>query len=152
MVEVQLTGRQREILEVIEAHMREHGYPPSVREIGEAVGLASTSTVHAHLASLQRMGYLRRDPSKPRAIEVRFDPGSGAAFERRDRVLKVRRRRIAGDLFNFGELLGHSGLERRFEERNLDTIEWRNAAIGAFSLCEQRIVVGIQVHCTRIVI
>ncbi|MGI9033913.1 MAG: transcriptional repressor LexA [Acidimicrobiales bacterium] len=76
MSEVQLTGRQREILEVIQAHMRARGYPPSVREIGEAVGLTSTSTVHAHLASLQRLGYLRRDPSKPRAIEVRYDAES----------------------------------------------------------------------------
>ncbi len=56
----------------------ERGYPPSVREIGEAVGLASSSTVHAHLAVLQREGYLRRDPTKPRAIEVRYDPASKA--------------------------------------------------------------------------
>ena len=60
--------RQREILDFIESEMRTRGYPPSVREIGEAVGLTSTSTVHAHLATLQRLGYLRRDPSKPRAI------------------------------------------------------------------------------------
>ena len=60
------------------SYTRDRGYPPSVREIGEAVGLTSTSTVHAHLATLQRLGYLRRDPTKPRAIEVRYDPGSGA--------------------------------------------------------------------------
>jgi repressor LexA len=78
-----LTDRQRGILDFIEAETRQRGYPPSVREIGEAVGLTSTSTVHAHLASLQRLGYLRRDPTKPRAIEVRYDPGSGAAGERR---------------------------------------------------------------------
>jgi repressor LexA len=78
-----LTARQRGILEFIESETRQRGYPPSVREIGEAVGLTSTSTVHAHLASLQRLGYLRRDPTKPRAIEVRYDPGSGAAGERR---------------------------------------------------------------------
>jgi repressor LexA len=54
-----------------------------VREIGEAVGLTSTSTVHAHLSTLQKLGYLRRDPTKPRAIEVRYDPSSGAALERR---------------------------------------------------------------------
>jgi repressor LexA len=78
-----LTSRQREILEVIDRHMRTRGYPPSVREIGEAVGLTSPSTVHNHLASLQRLGLLRRDPTKPRAIEVRWDPSSDAALERR---------------------------------------------------------------------
>ena len=77
-----LTERQRGILNFIESETRDRGYPPSVREIGEAVGLTSTSTVHAHLASLQRLGYLRRDPTKPRAIEVRYDPGSGASGER----------------------------------------------------------------------
>jgi len=65
-----LTGRQAAILEFIQQSLRDHGYPPSVREIGEAVGLASSSTVHGHLARLEAKGYLRRDPSKPRAIEV----------------------------------------------------------------------------------
>jgi len=78
-----LTARQRQILECIDASMRERGYPPSVREIGETVGLGSPSTVHSHLSTLQRLGFLRRDPSKPRAIEVRWDPQSGAAVERR---------------------------------------------------------------------
>ncbi|MDQ6946842.1 MAG: transcriptional repressor LexA [Actinomycetota bacterium] len=107
MVEVQLTGRQREILEVIEAHMRARGYPPSVREIGEAVGLTSTSTVHAHLASLQRMGYLHRDPSKPRAIEVRFDPGSGAAVERRP----ARHVPLVGDVAAGTDVLAQENVE-----------------------------------------
>ena len=83
MTETQLTARQRQILDIIDGSMRERGYPPSVREIGEKVGLTSPSTVHTHLASLQRMGFLRRDPTKPRAIEVRYDPNSGAAVERR---------------------------------------------------------------------
>ena len=78
-----LTGKRREILDFIALQLRERGYPPSVREIGEAVGLTSSSTVHAHLATLQRQGYLLRDPTKPRAIEVRYDPASGAAIERR---------------------------------------------------------------------
>jgi len=78
-----LTERHRGILDFIESETRARGFPPSVREIGEAVGLTSTSTVHAHLSTLQRLGYLRRDPSKPRAMEVRYDPGSGAAVERR---------------------------------------------------------------------
>ncbi len=83
MSDTELTGKRREILEFIAAQLRERGYPPSVREIGEAVGLTSSSTVHAHLQTLQRQGYLRRDPTKPRAIEVRYDANSGAAIERR---------------------------------------------------------------------
>ena len=78
-----LSGRQRQILACIEDAMRERGYPPSVREIGEAVGLSSSSTVHAQLATLQKLGFLRRDPTKPRAIEVRYDPATGSQAERR---------------------------------------------------------------------
>ena len=78
-----LTPRQREILNVISTSMQERGYPPSVREIGEAVGLNSPSTVHNHLNTLQKMGFLRRDPTKPRALEVRFDTNSEVAMERR---------------------------------------------------------------------
>ena len=77
-----LTDRQREILDYIERTVAERGYPPSVREIGAAVGLTSPSTVHTHLATLQRLGYLRRDATKPRAMEVRFDPNSGATADR----------------------------------------------------------------------
>lgn len=65
-----LTRRQQEILDLIRTKVASRGYPPSVREIGEAVGLSSPSTVHSHLSSLVQFGYLRRDPSKPRAIEV----------------------------------------------------------------------------------
>jgi repressor LexA len=79
----ELTARQKAILDYIVAAQRDRGFPPSVREIGEAVGLTSPSTVHTHLATLQRRGYLRRDPTKPRAIEVRYDPASGASVERR---------------------------------------------------------------------
>lgn len=78
-----LTKRQLQVLECIEAAMRDRGYPPSVREIGQAVGLTSPSSVHAHLSTLQKLGYLRRDPTKPRAIQVRFDPVSGATVDRR---------------------------------------------------------------------
>ncbi len=77
-----LSKRQREILEFIQNTVAERGYPPSVREIGTAVGLLSPSTVHTHLNSLVRHGYLSRDATKPRAIEVQTD-SSGAAFERR---------------------------------------------------------------------
>ena len=77
-----LTARQRAILEFIDTNMRDRGYPPSVREIAEAVGLSSPATVHTHLGTLQKLGYLVRDPSKPRALEVRFDSGIGVAMER----------------------------------------------------------------------
>lgn len=83
MADTVLTGKRREILEFIAREQRDRGYPPSVREIGEAVGLTSSSTVHAHLSTLQRQGFLRRDPTKPRAIEVRWDPASGGSAERR---------------------------------------------------------------------
>jgi repressor LexA len=79
----QLTDRQRQVLEFIDAEVRERGYPPSVREIGEAVGLSSSSTVHAHLAALQDKGFLKRDPTKPRALELIYESSSGAAIERR---------------------------------------------------------------------
>ena len=75
-----LTKRQQEIFDFIKRYSAKHGYPPTVRDIGKAVGLASSSTVHAHLANLEKLGLLRRDPSKPRAIElldrVREDVGS----------------------------------------------------------------------------
>jgi len=87
--------------------MRERGYPPSVREIGEAVGLTSPSTVHSHLASLQKMGYLVRDPSKPRAIEVRYDPNSGAAMERRP----VRHVPLVGDVAAGTDVLAQENVE-----------------------------------------
>ena len=65
-----LTARQQEIWNYLVEYVDRHGYPPTVREIGEAVGLASPSTVHAHLANLERAGLLRRDPTKPRALEL----------------------------------------------------------------------------------
>ena len=65
-----LTGRQREIFDFLSEYVRGHGYPPTVREIGEAVGLASPSTVHAHLANIERAGLIKRDPTKPRALEL----------------------------------------------------------------------------------
>ncbi|MDA8292847.1 MAG: transcriptional repressor LexA [Actinomycetota bacterium] len=93
MAEV-LTTKRRQILDCISASLRERGYPPSVREIGEVVGLTSSSTVHAHLAVLQREGYLRRDPTKPRAIEVRYDPTSKVVAEQRP----VRHVPLVGDV------------------------------------------------------
>lgn len=107
MAEIVLTARQREILDVIERNMRERGYPPSVREIGEAVGLTSPSTVHSHLATLERLGFLRRDPTKPRALEVRFDPNSGAAMERRP----VRHIPLVGDVAAGTDVLAQQNVE-----------------------------------------
>ena len=107
MTDIHLTARQREILEVIDAAMRDRGYPPSVREIGTAVGLTSPSTVHTHLATLQRLGFLRRDPSKPRAIEVRFDPNSGMAIERRP----VRHVPLVGDVAAGTDVLAQENVE-----------------------------------------
>jgi len=73
-----LTKRQQEIFDFIKRYSASHGYPPTVRDIGKAVGLASSSTVHAHLANLEKVGLLRRDPSKPRAIELLDKVGSTA--------------------------------------------------------------------------
>ncbi|MGH9210021.1 MAG: transcriptional repressor LexA [Acidimicrobiales bacterium] len=102
-----LTARQREVLEVIQKHLSERGYPPSVREIGEAVGLTSPSTVHAHLNALQRRGYLRRDPTKPRAIEVRWDSNSDAAIQRRP----VRHVPLVGDVAAGTDVLAQENVE-----------------------------------------
>jgi repressor LexA len=78
-----LTERQRQTLHFIAETVGDRGYPPSVREIGEALGLASSSTVHSHLQALQRKGFIRIDPTKPRAIEVLWDADTGLPFERR---------------------------------------------------------------------
>jgi repressor LexA len=79
MAEV-LSGKRKQILTFIADSQRDRGYPPSVREIGHEVGLASSATVHTHLAVLQREGYLTRDPSKPRAIQVHYDPESSTSM------------------------------------------------------------------------
>jgi len=70
MTELDLTKRQQEIFDFIKKHSAKYGYPPTVRDIGKAIGLTSSSTVHAHLANLEKIGLLRRDPTKPRAIEL----------------------------------------------------------------------------------
>lgn len=75
-----LTKRQQEIFDFIRKYSAKYGYPPTVRDIGKAVGLASSSTVHAHLANLEKIGLLRRDPSKPRAIEL-LDRAVGNAVD-----------------------------------------------------------------------
>jgi repressor LexA len=73
MADLNLTKRQQEIFDYIKRYSAKHGYPPTVRDIGKAIGLTSSSTVHAHLSNLEKVGLLRRDPSKPRAIELLVD-------------------------------------------------------------------------------
>ena len=80
MVELNLTKRQQEIFEFVKRYVSDHGYPPTVRDIGKAIGLTSSSTVHAHLANLEKLGLLKRDPTKPRALEVLVDKAKGAVL------------------------------------------------------------------------
>src|SRR3954471_11111887 len=102
-----LTGRQQEIWEFVVAYVDRAGYPPTVREIGEEVGLASPSTVHAHLANLERAGYIRRDPTKPRALEVvGRERGAAAAEDSRTRVLP-----LVGQIAAGGPLLAEQNVE-----------------------------------------
>jgi repressor LexA len=104
-----LTGRQQEIWDFLVDYAGRHGYPPTVREIGEAVGLASPSTVHAHLANLERAGLLRRDPTKPRALEL-VGQRRAAAGEGTARV-DVHRLPLVGEIAAGGPLLAEENIE-----------------------------------------
>ena len=105
-----LTARQQEIWQFLVEYTDGHGYPPTVREIGEAVGLASPSTVHAHLANLERAGLLRRDPTKPRALEL-------IGRERREpqavpvELADVARLPLVGEIAAGGPLLADQNIE-----------------------------------------
>ena len=101
-----LTERQRQILDFLMKYVDSHGYPPTVREIGEAVGLASPSTVHAHLANLERAGLLRRDPTKPRAIELRREPRPTPAS-----AADVHKLPLVGEVAAGGPLLAEENIE-----------------------------------------
>jgi len=101
-----LTGRQQEIWKFLTDYVDEHGYPPTVREIGEAVGLASPSTVHAHLANLERAGLIKRDPTKPRALELRRDPKPEPA-----RAAEVHKLPLVGEIAAGGPLLAEDNVE-----------------------------------------
>lgn len=105
--DIELTGKRREILDFIVEQIRERGFPPSVREIGEAVGLTSSSTVHTHLSTLQRQGYLRRDPTKPRTLTLVYDDVSGAAVERRP----TRHIPLVGNVAAGTDVLAHENVE-----------------------------------------
>ncbi len=100
-----LTGRQQEIWTFLVDYVGRHGYPPTVREIGEAVGLASPSTVHAHLANLERAGYLKRDPTKPRALELLRDrPAESVAAD-------VHKLPLVGHIAAGGPILAEENVE-----------------------------------------
>ncbi len=102
-----LTDRQRAILEVIHTHVADHGYPPSVREIGDAVGLKSSSSVHAQLETLELKGYLRRDPTKPRALELGRDPETALEM----RASAARNVPLVGDIAAGGPILAEERVE-----------------------------------------
>jgi repressor LexA len=104
----ELTGRQREIWSFLVEYVDRHGYPPTVREIGGAVGLASPSTVHAHLANLERAGLLRRDPTKPRALEL---GGRGAARGAETVTAELPRLPLLGQIAAGGPLLADENVE-----------------------------------------
>ena len=104
-----LTGRQREIYDYLSEYVHQRGYPPTVREIGEAVGLASPSTVHAHLANLERAGLLKRDPSKPRALEL---VGRDRAARDDSKILSLP---LVGDIAAGGPLLAEENVEEYLE-------------------------------------
>jgi repressor LexA len=104
-----LTGRQREIYDYLSEYVHARGYPPTVREIGEAVGLASPSTVHAHLANLERAGLLKRDPTKPRALEL---VGRERAAREESKLLSLP---LVGDIAAGGPLLAEQNIEDYLE-------------------------------------
>jgi repressor LexA len=147
MADKQISKRQRGILDFIESEMRDRGYPPSVREIGEAVGLTSPSTVHSHLNTLTRLGYLRRDPTKPRAIEVRWDPNSGVVMERRP----VRHVPLVGDVAAGTDVLAQENVEELLPvpsdftgEGDLFMLRVRGESMIAVGIMDGDFVVAVQ--------
>jgi repressor LexA len=102
-----LTDRQRAILETIHAHVDAHGYPPSVREIGDVVGLRSSSSVHAQLETLEDKGYLKRDPTKPRALELGRDPDTALEL----RPVAARNVPLVGEIAAGGPILAEERVD-----------------------------------------
>ena len=107
-----LTARQQEIWQFLVEYTDGHGYPPTVREIGEAVGLASPSTVHAHLANLERVGLLKRDPSKPRALDL-IGHRTASASNAPARIEEVPRLPLLGQIAAGAPLLAEENVEDR---------------------------------------
>ena len=106
-----LTGRQQEIWDFLVEYVDGHGYPPTVREIGEKVGLASPSTVHAHLANLERAGLLKRDPTKPRALELVGRRSSAAGSDGDGARPDVHKLPLVGEIAAGGPLLAEDNIE-----------------------------------------
>jgi repressor LexA len=106
-----LSKRQQEIYDFVVSYAAKHGYPPTVREIGEEVGLASPSTVHAHLANLERAGMLRRDPTKPRALEVVGRERAASSRPARASAPDLRRLPLVGEIAAGGPLLAEENIE-----------------------------------------
>jgi repressor LexA len=107
-----LTARQQEIWNYLVEYVDGHGYPPTVREIGEHVGLASPSTVHAHLANLERAGLLRRDPTKPRALElIGRERAEAASAPQADEQRDVSRLPLVGEIAAGGPMLAEQNIE-----------------------------------------
>jgi repressor LexA len=111
MVDLDLTKRQKEIFDFIGKYAAKTGYPPTVREIGKAVGLHSSSTVHAHLANLEKIGLLRRDPSKPRAIELL----QGAASRAKDVIRPPSGLPLVGQVAAGEPILAEENIEEYLE-------------------------------------
>jgi repressor LexA len=108
----QLTARQQEIWQFLVDYVDRHGYPPTVREIGEAVGLASPSTVHAHLANLERAGLLRRDPTKPRALDlIGHRRESRGLDESREAAIEQQKLPLLGQIAAGSPLLAEENIE-----------------------------------------
>ncbi|HKU59518.1 MAG TPA: transcriptional repressor LexA [Gaiellaceae bacterium] len=105
-----LTARQQEIWNYLVEYVDRHGYPPTVREIGERVGLASPSTVHAHLANLERAGLLRRDPTKPRALEL-IGREKRAPMHDEEEAVEAQRLPLLGQIAAGGPLLAEQNVE-----------------------------------------
>ena len=106
-----LTARQQEIWQFLVDYVDRHGYPPTVREIGEAVGLASPSTVHAHLANLERAGLLRRDPTKPRALDLIGHRRESRSIESEPAPVDLRKLPLLGQIAAGGPLLAEQNIE-----------------------------------------
>jgi repressor LexA len=105
-----LTKRQQEIFDFIGKYSAKYGYPPTVRDIGKAVGLASSSTVHAHLANLEKIGLLRRDPSKPRAIEL-LDKAVGSAVDSMRNIVRPESLPLLGSVAAGQPILAEENVE-----------------------------------------
>jgi len=106
-----LTARQQEIWQFLVDYVDRHGYPPTVREIGEAVGLASPSTVHAHLANLERAGLLRRDPTKPRALDLIGHRRESRSLESEPAQVDLHKLPLLGQIAAGGPLLAEQNIE-----------------------------------------